>query len=236
MSCVDGMRQLLLARQAILQRIAAHNRGMTRHGALIAGTACASAFVVLALVVGLAPAAVDPLDVWWNEAMIRGRSDAVVGVALILNVVGGGWIATAVVPVALALAALLARGWRAAIVVIVTMLASVAAVQLMKGVVARERPLEMLVTSDFGSFPSGHTANAATVAIVLCVLLPRAIGIPLAIVWTSLMAASRTVLSVHWLTDTLGGALLGAGAALLVVALFAPWTSPRRPTIRQAKE
>ena len=94
----------------------------------------------------------------------------------------------------------------------------------------------MLVTSDFGSFPSGHTANAATVAIVLCVLLPRAIGIPLAIVWTSLMAASRTVLSVHWLTDTLGGALLGAGAALLVVALFAPWTSPRRPTIRQAKE
>jgi len=205
---------------------------MTRHGALIAGAAGAAAFVLLALIVALAPTAVEPLDVAWNEAMIRGRSDAAIQISLALNAIGGGWIATRAVPVALAVAILLARGWRAAIVVIVMMLASVAVVQLVKGVIARERPLDMLVTSDFGSFPSGHTANAATVAIVLCVLLPRAIGIPLGAVWTLLMALSRTVLSVHWLVDTIGGALLGAAVALLVVAVFAPWTRPRRLRFR----
>jgi len=101
---------------------------------------------------------------------------------------------------------------------------------------AASAPLDMLVNSDFGSFPSGHTANAATVAVVLCVLLPRAIAIPLGIAWTVLMAGSRTVLSVHWVTDTIGGALVGAGVGLLVVAALAPWTRADRLRFRPTKE
>lgn len=41
------------------------------------------------------------------------------------------------------------------------------------------------------------------------------------------MALSRTFLSVHWATDTIGGALLGAGVVLLLAAWLLPWV--RRP-------
>jgi undecaprenyl-diphosphatase len=39
--------------------------------------------------------------------------------------------------------------------------------------------------------------------------------------WVLLMAFSRTYLHAHWLSDTVGGAMLGAGAVLLVAAAFA---------------
>jgi undecaprenyl-diphosphatase len=39
--------------------------------------------------------------------------------------------------------------------------------------------------------------------------------------WIILMALSRTYLGAHWLSDTVGGALLGAGVAVLVWAPFA---------------
>lgn len=37
------------------------------------------------------------------------------------------------------------------------------------------------------------------------------------------MALSRTFLSVHWATDTLGGALVGAGVVLALAAWLLPW-------------
>ncbi|MGO1266139.1 MAG: phosphatase PAP2 family protein [Microbacterium gubbeenense] len=209
---------------------------MNRRDALAAGAICATAFVLLALVVALAPGAVDPLDITWNGIMVRGRLDVAIHISHVMNLIGGGWAAVLVVPIILSVITLLMRGWRTTIVVIAMMIASVTVVQVVKTLIARERPVDMLVSSDFGSFPSGHTANAATVAIVLCLLLPRAVGIAVGIAWTILMAASRTVLSVHWLTDTIGGALVGAGVALLVVAAFAPWTRPRRLKSAPTKE
>ena len=76
--------------------------------------------------------------------------------------------------------------------------------------------------SDYGSFPSGHAANAATVAAVAVVLFPRVWVIVAGAVWVVLMAFSRTYLHAHWASDTLGGALLGTGAVLVVAALYAP--------------
>ena len=78
-----------------------------------------------------------------------------------------------------------------------------------------------MVTSDFGSFPSGHVANAATIAVTIGVIVPIVWVWIAGAAYTVLMALSRTYLGVHWFTDTVGGLLVGAGVALLLWALFA---------------
>jgi undecaprenyl-diphosphatase len=79
----------------------------------------------------------------------------------------------------------------------------------------------MLVQSDPGSFPSGHTANAATMVVVFCILFPRVWVWCAGVVWAVLMAISRTYLGAHWLSDTIGGLVLGAGVAVIVWAPLA---------------
>jgi undecaprenyl-diphosphatase len=70
----------------------------------------------------------------------------------------------------------------------------------------------MIVFSDHGSFPSGHTANAATVATIAVILFPRVWVAVVGGAWVFAMAFSRTQVHAHWLSDTVGGTLVGVGA------------------------
>ena len=97
------------------------------------------------------------------------------------------------------------------------------AVQVLKHLVARARPEEIIVIADVGSYPSGHVANAATIALALVVLVPRWWAYLLAVAWVLAMAFTRTFLGAHFITDTVGGTLLGVGAGLLIAA----WVRPR---------
>ncbi len=173
-------------------------------------------------------------DRWWNDAVDMYRTDAVLSFALLLNSIGGGWIAILLVPLLLIAALLIARRWRAAVFAAAAFLASAGAVQLLKQLFGRARPEDMIVVSDYGSFPSGHTANAATIAVVLWLVFPRVWTALLGILWVIAMALSRTLLSVHWATDTLGGALVGAGVVLVLGAWLLPWvqTHSRRDAER----
>lgn len=139
--------------------------------------------------------------------------------AYTLNWLGGGWFATWVVPLGAAAAFLIARRPASAATFVLASLLSAGGVQALKQLFARARPEDMIVHSDFGSFPSGHVANAATIAVILALLLPRAWVIVAGVVWVLLMGWSRTYLGAHWLTDVVGGAAVGAGAALLTYVL-----------------
>ncbi len=197
---------------------------MTRTRMLIFGGALLTAVVVLGwLIVVPFGGALDGLDPSWNRMMAQIRQPWMLTIAYALNVIGGGWVATLLVPL-LILAMLVAlRRWRAAVYAAAAFVVSVGLTQLIKEIFGRARPEDLLVPSDFGSFPSGHTANAATIAVVLIVIFRRWWILIAGVVWTLAMALSRTILSVHWLTDTIGGMLIGASAALLVAALLGRW-------------
>lgn len=156
----------------------------------------------------------------WQEAMADGRVPWLLAVSFALNVLGGGWVAVIVVP--LVGAGLL--WWRRGVFTAGFFLAAVAlsagSVQIVKNLVARPRPADMIVHSDFGSFPSGHVANAATLATVALVVFRRLAVAIIASAWVLMMAFSRTYLGAHWLSDTLAGALLGCAIGLLVATAF----------------
>ncbi len=79
--------------------------------------------------------------------------------------------------------------------------------------------------SDASSFPSAHAKTAAQVAFGLVLVLTspwrkRTAWWLVAVAWTVAMAASRTVLDEHWLSDVVAGSLLGAGCAIGVAAVM----------------
>ena len=162
-------------------------------------------------------------DRWWNDTIAGARADWMLDFALVLNWIGGGWVAILGVPVLAIHALVIAGRWRGAVFAALCFAASAGAVQLLKQLFGRARPEDMLVASDYGSFPSGHTANAATIALVVWVLFPRVWTAIVGVLWVLAMALSRTFLSVHWASDTLGGALVGAGVVLVLAAWLLPW-------------
>ncbi len=161
------------------------------------------------------------IDSEWMDELYEHRTPFFVAVADAFDILGGGIVGVFVVPIALiALLLLLKRRWGALYFVSAVVL-SAGLVQLIKNLVDRPRPEQILVTADFGSFPSGHTANAATLAVVLALVFSRWWVWAAGVVWTAAMLLSRNYLGAHWLTDTVGGLVLGAAVAFIVWAPFA---------------
>ena len=160
------------------------------------------------------------IDVWWNQLFAAAPSQPVYIFARVMDEVGGHLTAVLIVPLLGALVLFLSRRRWSALYFLAASVASALLVQVLKHTFGRARPEDILIVSDYGSFPSGHTANAATIAVVAVVLFPRAWVRVVAIAWVVLMAFSRTYLHAHWLSDTIGGALVGAGAAFVLAAAF----------------
>lgn len=97
----------------------------------------------------------------------------------------------------------------------------------LKAAVHRQRPYEALEnvnvnhleSADQYSFPSGHTAGAFALATMLSLRYPKPYVYVPAFVWAGMVGYGRVYNGVHYPTDVLGGAALGAGSSLLTYAL-----------------
>jgi membrane-associated phospholipid phosphatase len=193
--------------------------------------------VVLTVLLGVliatrsTPLSVDQLVL---DEFLENRADFFTVPALAMNFIGGGWFGVFLVPLGGALAFVLAQRRWAALYLLGASAVSAGVVQLLKVSFGRARPEEILVTADVGSFPSGHVANAATLAVVLIILLQRRWVWIVGVIYTILMVLSRTYLGAHWLSDTIGGALVGVGVAVILWAPFARKLSAeaRQKTVR----
>lgn len=116
-------------------------------------------------------------------------------------------------------------------VVLGTVTIALAANTAMKYLIGRERPqaLARLADETSLSYPSGHVAGTtALVGVALLVYLAgrptrgrAAIASAAAALLVAIIALTRLYLGVHWLTDTVGGALLGTTVVLAVAAALA---------------
>lgn len=97
--------------------------------------------------------------------------------------------------------------------------------QVLKDGLKRQRPYEALLgvktshleSADPYSFPSGHTTGAFAVATMLLLRYTDKpdVYIP-ALVWAGLVGYGRIYFGLHYPSDVLGGALIGAGSAYLI--------------------
>ena len=73
--------------------------------------------------------------------------------------------------------------------------------------------------TDPHSFPSGHAARMVMLAVLAAVLGPAWLAW-LLLVWAPLVALARVAMGVHYLSDVIGGALLGLGVGVALVIVW----------------
>lgn len=101
----------------------------------------------------------------------------------------------------------------------VGLVAALAAAHVLKHLVNRPRPTDAVAGP---SFPSGHATAIFGLAAALSVWWPRG-----CVVWWSVavvVAGSRLVLGVHFPSDCLAGAVLGAGVVWIAIAAARTYT------------
>ena len=108
----------------------------------------------------------------------------------------------------------------------------------LKPLVSRPRPwvvmeeFSTLVTSsDLNSFPSGHTCAAFAFGVALCAVLPQKWAKAAALIAAALMGFSRLYVGVHFPSDVIVGALVGALCGLVgtwIVTRFVTWYQSRQ--------
>ena len=193
---------------------------VSRRWPLVSGLVVIVAAVLLGGIIALRGNLPFEADAEWMEEILEHRNPVWEVPSLVMNFLGGGWFAFALPGVVVIVLCVRRRFWSALFLAASSVLSALA-VQLLKGVIGRPRPEDMLVTADFGSFPSGHSANAATLVVCLGIVLRRAWVWAAGAAYVILMMLSRTYLGAHWVSDTVGGLLLGVAVALIVWAPLA---------------
>jgi membrane-associated phospholipid phosphatase len=155
-------------------------------------------------------------------------------VLLIVTAVGGPAGLAVMTVLISSLVAVWRRSWLPVVVAVVGAIGILVVVLTAKVLVVRERPpIPFAVITEKGfSFPSGHAAGTAVVVPLAAWLLTRYLiksWIPQVVVWTvaigltGAVGLSRIYLGVHYVSDVLGGWLLGAAWAGGVILVGTWW-------------
>ena len=112
--------------------------------------------------------------------------------------------------------------WRA-IILLVGILFAAVTVMLIKFTVRRSRPAgdwgAIYRKTDPHSFPSGHAARAAMLAVIALGIGPLWFGI-LLLIWAPLVMLARVSMGLHYLSDVIAGAVFGVVIGLIVLAIL----------------
>ncbi len=194
-------------------------------------TGLAAAFVALAYQVKAGDwlTSADPAVLGW---FTEHRSDWVTGPAIAVTDAGGpaGTIVLAVV-----IGAVLSRRARSpipALILIGTVGAAALASTVTKSVVGRSRPpiaSQVLLETDH-SFPSGHATGAMALFMTAALMLGyawsptrRTLLLVTVAAVAAVVSVTRLYLGEHWLSDVIGGMLLGGLAAVIGGAIYTIW-------------
>jgi membrane-associated phospholipid phosphatase len=191
----------------------------SRRGLLVSASLLALGLLVGVLVVWPVTApAVQAVDdaVWDFAGSLRNSPATAISEALSL-------LGSAAINWPLRIAALLLLAWRRHWLRLGAFALAVLSSELfigpVKAVTDRPRPPGSLIETSAASFPSGHAIATAVTAVGLVLVLAQPGRTRWrwevnAVIFTSVMALSRVYLRAHWLSDTVAGALIGAGLAL----------------------
>lgn len=148
----------------------------------------------------------------------------------------GHWTVLGTVVVGVTIALLVVRRRRDAVFLLTTVLAGVLVDYVLKAVVLKARSAFVApVASGLNkSFPSGHAMNSAfvygaLVVIIFPLLRPSArwVAVAAAAVVVTAICASRVALSLHYISDVVGGVVFGAAWLGVCAWAFSRWRRER---------
>lgn len=185
--------------------------------------------LVMLLVQAIGPAQewMQNVDAEVRSYVIGHRSPVLTDAADVLDTLGRIYV---LAPIRILIGAVLVlrKRWWPFVAFMASVVASELLVNFLKVIYARPRPAGGLADTFGNSFPSGHAAGAAVTALMLVMLFVRperrVLWLALGAIFALAMGLSRVYLSVHWLSDSITGLLIGAicaiGAALATETAF----------------
>ncbi|MCY1706928.1 bifunctional DedA family/phosphatase PAP2 family protein [Pannonibacter sp. SL95] len=121
----------------------------------------------------------------------------------------------------------LRKAWRRATGFLISMTGAALFVPLMKGIVLRERPMDLSEGVHAYSFPSGHATLTTVLFGIIAVLVAhdrsawvKAGVFTITAIYVLTMGFSRVYLGVHWTTDVIAGLLFGTAMVSVFAFVF----------------